>query len=885
MPDQPEPLRRMIDAIESLAARQDLAAVILHLNDTYQIEARPPDIPGMARVAMAVECITNLVRKLTGEDRTLVVHSGDFLSPSYMTTRLGFAGKQVVELINCCGIDYATIGNHEFDVSPAELNARLNEASFPILCANLIAPPSLPSLHSVAYWPSERPFLALSGLVGAQTIMKAVRPAFGYRVTDREDALAAVLKKVQAEREIGALVLLTHMDREEDKETQQMLRRHWDKDGAAFVLGGHDHDISWQEPSWNSVLCKNLSNCRTLTAVILSKSAVAAPAELPSFRYRDREDFVDLIRNWRGLDEHWDSASLPAGAAPFQEIVDRTVETWRNTAPPKLPVDFVDAFATHLTETAATLPHSLVEKEDYLQGAERMLFELAMRSEFERFRFPTGDSGILTLDGKSELGELSPHDGAQQAVDRWVSEMETKAGPGGDEVLADFCRALPPGERLNGQDDSMRSRSTDFGNFAADAVEIATGADIAMLNAGCFRLDDLVGPTITLRDLQETFLYDHAEAVVVVELDTDEVRAMCAHGQQKSGNGAFLQVSRGFESISARMGPLRVALVRHMIVDNEDRFQSLLASLRGWTPDDVPRRLSFVGPSAGLIDLVSRGSRLGVAYSAANRLAGTTEDEKLVREAFMKCVERYLAVCRTLDLAHREEEFLDFDSFREPIHRRVAYERLLVRALVMHLAFTFGLQWLREDFYNAFSRSDLQYRKAIEYHRFLDKAMVYLDLRILHPRLRDEEGQSELPDAAFVAPNIPPHRATNTIFGDAKDAARLFADRIDEYIEVCRSHGVAYPGCQQLIGADPQRAPPIQPIRDARLDLRHALLIVLVDLGLDRVRSELSAELTGLNGRDGRNARYDEYLESALTYFDIVCRYGLLVDEERDAPA
>jgi hypothetical protein len=394
-----------------------------------------------------------------------------------------------------------------------------------------------------------------------------------------------------------------------------------------------------------------------------------------------------------------------------------------------------------------------------------------------------------------------------------------------------------------------------------------------------------VGPAITLRDLQETFLYDHAEAVVVIELDADEVRAMCGHAQQRSGQGAFLQVSRGFENISVRTGPLRVALVQHMIVDDEDKFQSLLASSRGWTPDDVPRRVSSVGPSGGLIDLISRGSRLGVAYSAANRLAGTTEDQKLVQEAFMRCVERYLAVCRTLNLAHRAEEFLDFDPFREPIHRRIAHERLLVRALVMHLAFTFGLEWLRKDFYETLSRSDLQYRKAIEYHRFLDKAMVYLDLRILHPRLRDEEGQSELPDAAIVAPNIEPHHASDTIFGDAKDAARLFADRIDEYLEVCRSHGVTYPACQQLIEADRQRAPPIQPIRDARLDLRHVLLIVLVDLGLDRVRSELSAELAELNGRDGGGVRYDGYLESALTYFDILCRYGLLVDEERDAPA
>jgi hypothetical protein len=40
-----------------------------------------------------------------------------------------------------------------------------------------------------------------------------------------------------------------------------------------------------------------------------------------------------------------------------------------------------------------------------------------------------------------------------------------------------------------------------------------------------------------------------------------------------------------------------------------------------------------------------------------------------------------------------------------------------------------------------------------------------------------------------------------------------------------------------------------------------------------------------LNGRDGRDIRYDEYLESALTYLDIFARYGLLANEEPDSPA
>jgi 2',3'-cyclic-nucleotide 2'-phosphodiesterase (5'-nucleotidase family) len=881
MSDQPEPLGRLTDAIKDLAARNDLAAVILHLNDTYQIEARPPDIPGMARVATAVECVRNLVRTLTGEDRTLVVHAGDFLSPSYMTTRLGFAGKQVVELLNCCGVDYATIGNHEFDVTPDQLKERLDEAPFPILCANLTAPPTLPQLVTIEYWPRERPFLALSGLAGRQTIKKAIGPRFGFQETGWEDALKRVLEEVQARQEIGAFVLLTHMDRDEDKDTQNTLRLYWAKNGAAFVLGGHDHDISWQEPGANSILCKNLSNCRTLTAVVLSKSAVAAPAQFPPYRYRDIQDTIEYIASIKP----WDSRSLPPGAASYQEIVDRTLATWRGTAPLGLRPDFKDAFTERLKQAIAAMRPAFVEEEDYLQGAEQYIFRRAAAGELDRFLYAGRDSGVLTLNGRSEIGQLVPQSEAQQAIDRWVREMETRSAPGGDRVLIDFSQHLPAGDRLNGQDEAMRSRSTDFGNFAADAVELATGADLAMLNAGCFRLDDMVGPSITLRDLQETFLYDRRDAIVVVELTADEVRAMCGHAQQKTGQGAFLQVSRAFESISARTGSLRVAIVRHMIADDEDGFQSLLASSRGWTRDEVPQRLTSVGASGGLIDLVSRGAGSGVVYSAASRLSGTTPDERRARDAFARCVERYQAVCRTVASARSPLELLEFNPLREPIPSRVGYERLLLRALTTQLALIFGLQWVRDELYGDFIRSDLQYRRGIEYDRYLDKAMTYLDFHIIGPRLRDEEGQGELPDAGIIALNIRPRYATNTLFADAGQPARLFADRVDAYVAECRAHNVAYPECKRLIEADPSRAPLARPIGDARWSLRYALLIIAVDLGLERLRTELSAELRELNGRDGRDIRYDEYLESALTYLDIFARYGLLANEEPDSPA
>ena len=74
----PISLLRQLRRISWLIRRDDLAAVMIHLNDLYLIEDRPGQIPGLARIAALVKCIRGFVADRLGEERTLVVHSGDF---------------------------------------------------------------------------------------------------------------------------------------------------------------------------------------------------------------------------------------------------------------------------------------------------------------------------------------------------------------------------------------------------------------------------------------------------------------------------------------------------------------------------------------------------------------------------------------------------------------------------------------------------------------------------------------------------------------------------------------------------------------------------------------------------------------------------------------
>ena len=82
-----------IDRIHYMAANKALAGVIVHLNDTYRIEDQRQStdpksalcIPSFARVASLIERLRGLTIDTIGEVRVLVVHSGDFLGPSYLS--------------------------------------------------------------------------------------------------------------------------------------------------------------------------------------------------------------------------------------------------------------------------------------------------------------------------------------------------------------------------------------------------------------------------------------------------------------------------------------------------------------------------------------------------------------------------------------------------------------------------------------------------------------------------------------------------------------------------------------------------------------------------------------------------------------------------------
>lgn len=109
----------------------------LQLNDVYEIAPlEGGKVGGMARVA-------TIYKQLKKENpNTFFVLAGDFLNPSLLATMKyegqRIKGRQMVEVMNACGVDLVVFGNHEFDVKENELQARMNESDFDWIGANVL---------------------------------------------------------------------------------------------------------------------------------------------------------------------------------------------------------------------------------------------------------------------------------------------------------------------------------------------------------------------------------------------------------------------------------------------------------------------------------------------------------------------------------------------------------------------------------------------------------------------------------------------------------------------------------------------------------------------------------------------------------------------------
>ena len=195
---------------------------ILLVNDVYVLDTLNDGRGGLHRVAALRE-------RLAAEGPTLFVLAGDVLSPSLLSKYFG--GRQMVEGFNAAGLDYATFGNHEFELDRDALVQRIAESEFTWLSANCFEASGEP-FPGVQPWDTVRIGDRLIGIFG--TTMQGDYRSY-VRCGDPDSAATASLTALRSAG-AGMVLALTHQSADADL---ALLARH---PGIALVLGGHEHE-------------------------------------------------------------------------------------------------------------------------------------------------------------------------------------------------------------------------------------------------------------------------------------------------------------------------------------------------------------------------------------------------------------------------------------------------------------------------------------------------------------------------------------------------------------------------------------------------------------------------------------------------------------------
>ena len=254
------------------AAGGDDGIHILHFNDVYEITpVEAGRSGGLARVAA-------LRRALRDSFPALVTTlGGDFISPSALgTARVGgqrLNGRQMVSVLNAVGLDIAVLGNHEFDVSRDAFLARMNEARFVLLAANVTDSAGRPFAKVV-------PHVIRTLRAGNRDVRVAFlgvvipsnRPSW-TRVTDPHEAARREATVLRDSADV--IVALTHLSIDDDG---RLLDENPDID---VVLGGHEHEnyTLRRGPRFAPVL-KGDANVRSVQVVSIRPPAAGRRAEV-----------------------------------------------------------------------------------------------------------------------------------------------------------------------------------------------------------------------------------------------------------------------------------------------------------------------------------------------------------------------------------------------------------------------------------------------------------------------------------------------------------------------------------------------------------------------------------------------------------------------------
>lgn len=264
-----------------------VVVTILHFNDVYEIEpVEGGKSGGLARVAAFRAAL------LKSDAPVITTLGGDYLSPSAIGTATvdgqPLAGRQMVDVLNAVGLDWATFGNHEFDVSESAFRQRLGEQRFKLVSSN-VTTANGGSFEGVTR--SSVVTLRANGrdvrigLIGL-TIDANKKPWVKY--LPPIDAARSEIATLRSAGRLDAIVALTHLSLALDQELAAAV------DDIDLILGGHEHE-NWllQRGSHFTPIVKGDANVRSVAVVTITITGGGRPVVAPRLEIIDNRITAD----------------------------------------------------------------------------------------------------------------------------------------------------------------------------------------------------------------------------------------------------------------------------------------------------------------------------------------------------------------------------------------------------------------------------------------------------------------------------------------------------------------------------------------------------------------------------------------------------------------
>ncbi|MGB7786109.1 MAG: metallophosphoesterase, partial [Salinimicrobium sp.] len=215
--------------IFALFKRKTESVVIFAINDPHG------KINNFAKIKALID------KEKETESRVFFVSGGDIFSGNPIVDYHSEKGFPIVDLMGKAGMDVSALGNHEFDYGQEILNNRMQQATFPFLCANveqgngsLNIPQGEVNIEKDGFE------IAFIGVVETNspdhTPLSHPKKVAGLDFSEGVNAVGDY-RNSEAVKNADLVVALTHYGSYGDR---MILEQH---DFVDLVIGGHNHDI------------------------------------------------------------------------------------------------------------------------------------------------------------------------------------------------------------------------------------------------------------------------------------------------------------------------------------------------------------------------------------------------------------------------------------------------------------------------------------------------------------------------------------------------------------------------------------------------------------------------------------------------------------------